>query len=112
MSKLSELASILVQGTKTRSIGARTREVAKVKSCGDVTRLGKGKVGIIFGGGVDGELLPELLSPVRGRGDGDVPGLLAADESLDTFMDLKCRFGLLSSNSSVTDNDAKSFGLS
>lgn len=62
------------------------------------------------GGGVDGELLPVLLSPVRGRGsgEGDVTGLLETEESLDTLAEAKRRFGRSSSSSEEADSDAKS----
>lgn len=111
VSTFSEFVTILVQGTNTRKIGARTRDVAKTKSCGEAVRIGRGENDTLtVGGGVDGELLPVLLllpSPaVRGRGDADVLGLLELDESLDPGQpaEAKRRLGTLRSNVSEKED--------
>lgn len=102
VSTFSEWVAILVQGTNTRSIGARTRDVAKIKSCGEVVRIGEGeKDTLTVGGGVDGELPPGLLVLVRGRGDADVIGLLELDESLDPGQPVEAKRRLGSLRSAV-----------
>lgn len=59
----------------------------------------------VVGGGVDGELLPPELLPLstpltRGKGEGDVTGLLELEESLDRLVDANRRLGRSSTKSS------------
>lgn len=85
---LSDASSSSEVGTNTRRIGARVRDIARPKSCGGANR---GKAGPVTE--ESRVVVPEGLSANESRWDGTGGDGLEKDESLETFVDAKRRWG-------------------